>query len=114
MTPVSSATVASTSGFIPRRRTGRLEIERTSTTTVATSSGLSSATVHAARRSRGRCSSRSPIVSRPSCAAASADFFGVTFSAASSSDGRGQRSGAASNVAWSSSSEAAKAVATGP
>ena len=37
--PVSSATVASTSGRIPRRRTGRLVIERTSTTTVAVSPG---------------------------------------------------------------------------
>ena len=36
--PVASATTASTSGFIPRRRTGRLVIERTSTTTVAVSS----------------------------------------------------------------------------
>ena len=38
MIPVASTTVASTSGFIPRRRTGRERIERTSTTTVATSS----------------------------------------------------------------------------
>ena len=36
--PVASATTASTSGFIPRRRTGRLVIERTSATTVAASS----------------------------------------------------------------------------
>src|SRR3954465_3525816 len=36
--PVASATTASTSGFIPRRRTGREAIERTSTTTVAGSS----------------------------------------------------------------------------
>ena len=36
--PVASATTAVTSGFIPRRRTGRDVIERTSTTTVATSS----------------------------------------------------------------------------
>ncbi len=99
MTPVSSATVASTSGFIPRRRTGRLVIERTSTTTVAMSSVCSVPIVLAARRSRGRCSSRSPTVSSPSWAAASAAFCGVTFSAISSADGRGQRSGAASSVA---------------
>ena len=37
--PVSSATTASTSGRMPRRRTGRLAIERTSTTTVAVSPG---------------------------------------------------------------------------
>ena len=114
MTPVSSATVASTSGFIPRRRTGRLVIERTSTTTVAMSPVASVATVLAARRSRGRCSSRSPTVTRPSCSAASADFCGVTFSAAASADGRGQRTGAPSSVAWSSSCESAKAVATRP
>ncbi len=35
--PVPSATVASTSGRMPRRRTGREAIERTSTTTVAVS-----------------------------------------------------------------------------
>ena len=81
MTPVSSATVASTSGFMPRRRTGRLVIERTSTTTVALSPALSVATVRASRRSRGRCSSRSPTVRRPSCSAASAAFCGETFSA---------------------------------
>ena len=49
MIPVWSATVASTSGFMPRRRTGRDVIERTSTTTVATSSVPSSAIVRASR-----------------------------------------------------------------
>ena len=99
MTPVSSATVASTSGFIPRRRTGRLVIERTSTTTVATSSGDSVATVRASRRSRGRCSSRSPTVSRPSRSAASAAASALTFSGRASRDGRGQRSGASRSSA---------------
>ena len=92
--PVSSATTASTSGFIPARRTGRLAIERTSTTTVAPSPCVSVATVRASRRSRGRCSSRSPTVSSPSTAAASAAFAGVTFSGRASAEGRGQRSGA--------------------
>jgi hypothetical protein len=45
--PVASATTASTSGFIPRRRTERLAIERTSATTVAVSSGTSAAIVRA-------------------------------------------------------------------
>ena len=112
--PVSSATIASTSGFIPRRRTGRLAIERTSTTTVAPSPAVSVATVRASRRSRGRCSSRSPTVSRPSAAAASAAFGGVTFSGLRSADGRGQRSGAARSSSWSSSSAVAKAVGTHP
>ena len=49
--PLPSATVASTSGRMPRRRTGRATIERTSTTTVAVSPGCSSATVRASRRS---------------------------------------------------------------
>ena len=78
MTPVASATVASTSGFIPRRRTGREVIERTSTSTVATSSGCSSAIVRASPLSRGRCSSRSPTVCSPSASAASAAVGGLT------------------------------------
>ena len=45
--PVSSATTASTSGFMPRLRTGRLEIDRTSTMTVAISSWFSVAMVRA-------------------------------------------------------------------
>ena len=52
--PVASATTAVTSGFIPRLRTGRLVIERTSTITVATSSIASSPIVRALWRSRGR------------------------------------------------------------
>ena len=86
--PVSSATTASTSGRIPRRRTGRLAIERTSTTTVAVSPGLSSISVRASWRSRGRCSSRSPTVSRPSRSAAAAALAGVTGSGVASRDGR--------------------------
>jgi hypothetical protein len=112
MTPVSSATVASTSGFIPRRRTGRLVIARTSTTTVAISPCSSAAIVRASRWSRGRCRSRSPTVCRPSCSAASADFCGVTFSGRASADGRGQRTGAPSSVSRSSSARPAKAVVT--
>ena len=64
--PVASATVASTSGRMPRRRTGREAMLRTSTTTVAVSPGTSSAIARASRRSRGRCSSRSPTVCSPS------------------------------------------------
>ncbi len=87
--PVASATTAVTSGFIPRLRTGRLVIERTSTTTVATSSIASSAIVRALWRSRGRCSSRSPTVSSPSRSAAAAALAGVTSSGVASRDGRG-------------------------
>jgi hypothetical protein len=54
ITPVASATTASTSGFIPRRRTGRELIERTSTMTVAVSSATSSEIVRASPESRGR------------------------------------------------------------
>jgi hypothetical protein len=96
MKPLSSATVASTSGFMPRRRTGRDVIERTSTTTVATSSGPSSAIVRASERSRGRCSSRSPMVSSPRRSAPFAAGAGFSSSAAASSDGRGQRGPASS------------------
>ena len=87
--PVSSATTASTSGRMPRRRTGRLVIERTSTTTVAVSPGASSTIVRASWRSRGRCSSRSPTVWSPSRSAAAAAFGGLTVSGAASRDGRG-------------------------
>jgi hypothetical protein len=90
-TPVPSATVASTSGFIPRLRTGRDVIERTSTTIVATSSGPSSAIVRASERSRGRCSSRSPTVTSPSRSAPLAAGAGFTSSGAASRDGRGIR-----------------------
>ncbi len=110
--PVSSATTASTSGFIPARRTGRLPIERTSTTTVAPSPAVSVATVRASRRSRGRCSSRSPTVKSPSEAAASAAFCGETLSGRASADGRAHRSGAASSWSCSSSSGVANAVGT--
>ena len=87
--PVASATTAVTSGFIPRLRTGRLVIERTWTTTVATSSIESSAIVRALWRSRGRCSSSAPTVSRPSRSAAAAALAGVTSSGVASRDGRG-------------------------
>ncbi len=87
--PVASATTAVTSGFIPRRRTGRDVIERTSTTTVATSSTPSSAIVRELCRSRGRWSSRSPIVSRPIRSAAVAALSGLTSSGVNRRDGRG-------------------------
>jgi hypothetical protein len=87
--PVASATTAVTSGFMPRRRTGRLRIERTSTTTVAVSSGESAAIVRASWRSRGRCSSRSPTVCRPNRSAAAAALAGVTSSGVRSREGRG-------------------------
>ena len=87
--PVASATTAVTSGFMPRRRTGREVIERTSTTTVAISSTASSAIVRALWRSRGRWSSRSPTVFRPSRSAAAAAFAGVTGSGVRSTEGRG-------------------------
>ena len=64
--PVASNTVASTSGRIPRRRTGRAPIVRTCTATVACSPARNAATVRASRLSRGRCSSSSPTVFRPS------------------------------------------------
>src|SRR5215213_1731927 len=89
--PVASATTAVTSGFMPRLRTGRLVMDRTSAITVATSSTASSAIVRALWRSRGRCSSRSPTVSRPSRSAAAAALAGVTSSGVASRDGRGQR-----------------------
>ena len=87
--PVASATTASTSGFMPRRRTERLVIERTSVTTVAVSSIASSAIVRAAWRSRGRCSSRSPTVCSPSRSAPLAAGAGETTSGSASFDGRG-------------------------
>jgi hypothetical protein len=86
---VASATTAVTSGFIPRRRTGRLVIERTSTTTVAVSSDISVAIVRASWRSRGRCSSSAPTVVSPSRSAAAADLAGVTASGACNREGRG-------------------------
>ena len=112
--PVSSATVASTSGRIPRRRTGREVIERTSTTTVACSPGRRASTVRASRRSRGRCSRRSPTVWRPSVSAAAAAFGGFTLSGAASPDGRGQWTGASSSSAGPSSRRSAKALGTAP
>ncbi|HWH45747.1 MAG TPA: hypothetical protein VNT32_13570 [Thermoleophilaceae bacterium] len=82
--------------------------------TVALSPGVSAETVRASRRSRGRCSSRSPTVSSPSASAASADFFGEMLSAPASRDGRGQCSGAPSRRSRLSSSEVANAVGTRP
>jgi len=87
--PESSATVASTSGRIPRRRTEREEMLLTWTTTVALSPGTSSATARASRRSRGRCSSRSSTVASPSVSAARRIFAPSNDSAARSADGRG-------------------------
>ena len=87
--PVASATTASTSGFMPRRRTERLVIERTSAITVAVSSSASSPIVRAAWRSRGRCSSRSPTVWSPSRSAPLAAGAGETSSGTASRDGRG-------------------------
>ena len=87
--PVSSATTASTSGRMPRRRTGRLAIERTSTTTVAVSPDASSSIVRASWRSRGRWFRRSPTVWRPSRSAAAAAFAGLTCSGVGRRDGRG-------------------------
>ena len=101
--PLSSATTASTIGRMPRRRTGRELIERTSTATVACSPCSSSATVRASRVSRGRCSSRSPTVCRPSAAAASRCLSPPPVSArpAFSAAARGPRHGAASSAAGS-------------
>ncbi len=110
MTPVASLTTASTSGFMPRRRTGRELIERTSTMTVATSSGVSSAIVRASPESRGMWSSRAPTVVRPSASAASAAGRGFQVTGSSRREGRGQRTGAALSAAASSSSALAKAV----
>jgi hypothetical protein len=111
ITPVASLTTASTSGFMPRRRTGRAVIERTSTITVATSSRSSSAIVRASPESRGRCARRSPTVCSSSAAAASAAGRGLQRSSAPSRDGRGQRTGAPASTLASSSSVAANPVA---
>ena len=94
MLPVASATVACTSGRIPRRRTGRLEIVRTRTATVACSPGRSAATVRAWRLSLGRCSSSSPTVHSSSARSARAILPAGSSSGRSSSAGRGQRSAA--------------------
>ena len=110
MTPVASLTTASTSGFMPRRRTGRELIERTSTITVAVSSGVSSPIVRASPESRGMWSSRLPTVVRPSASAASAAGRGFQVTGSSRREGRGQRTGAARRAAASSSSALAKAV----
>jgi hypothetical protein len=96
--PVASATVASTSGRIPRRRTERERIDLTSTTTVADSPGTSVATVRASRRSCGRCSSRSPTVSSPSAPIPFAAGCEGARSGAASCDARGQRTGAVSSI----------------
>ena len=112
MIPVWSATVASTSGFMPRRRTGRDVIERTSTATVATSSIPSSAIVRASERSRGRCSSRSPTVSSPSRSAPLAAGAGLSSSGAARRLGRGSR-GPSSARSSSSPSGADEAKASG-
>jgi hypothetical protein len=74
---------------MPRRRTEREVIERTSTATVAASPGSSAAIVRASRRSRGRCSSRAPMFVSPSVSAALAALAGLTTSGNSSRDGRG-------------------------
>jgi hypothetical protein len=87
--PVASATTASTSGRMPRRRTEREVIERTSTTTVAVSPGTSWSIVRASPRSRGRCSSSAPTLVRPSRSAPRAAGAGLTSSSAASRDGRG-------------------------
>ena len=106
MSPVASATVATTSGFIPRRRTGRDRIERTSTSTVAVSSSASVATVRASPVSRGRWKRRSPTVCSPSDSAASAAFGPPgTSSASRSRSGCGRRT-----VMSSSGSGLAKCV----
>jgi hypothetical protein len=110
MTPVASATTASTRGFMPRRRTGREVIERTSTITVAVSSRSSSAIVRASPESRGRWASSAPTVVSPSVSAASAAGRGFHVTGWSSRDGRGQCTGASLSAAGSSSSVEANAV----
>ena len=87
MMPVPSLTVASTSGFIPRRRTGREVMDLTSTSTVAVSSSASSAIVRASPVARGRWSRRSPTVSRPSDSAAAAAVGGLMSSGLRRRDG---------------------------
>ena len=109
--PLSSATVASTSGRIPRRRTDREVMLLTWTTTVALSPGTSSATARASRRSRGRCSSRSSTVASPSVSAARCILAPSNDSSALNLDGRGYRTEAASSSDGSSGSEVPNAVA---
>jgi hypothetical protein len=111
MTPVASVTTASTSGFIPRRRTGREVIERTSTITVAVSSRSSSAIVRASPESRGRWASSAPTVVSPNVSAASAAGRGFHATGRSSRVGRGQCTGASASASRSRSSLLAKAVA---
>ena len=59
---------------MPRRRTWRLVIESTSTTTVAVSPSTRSPIVRAARRSRGMWSSSAAMLVRPSFAPAFSAF----------------------------------------
>src|SRR4051812_46219766 len=98
--PVSSATLASTI-FTRRLRVGRTLIERMTPAIVAFSPTPSDAIGRTSRRSacaRGKYSSRSPAVSRPSAAAASWAFFGNS-TAVFSRDGFGaDRSGIASSA----------------
>ena len=97
---------------MPRRRTGRDVIERTSTATVATSSIPSSAIVRASERSRGRCSSRSPTVSSPSRSAPLAAGAGLSSSGVARRLGRGSR-GPTTARSSSSPSGADEAKASG-
>src|SRR4029077_12243363 len=112
MLPVSSNTVASTSGFIPRRLTGRAPIARTCTATVAASSTLRPLTVRASLLALGRCSSSAPTLVSPSVFKPSATLPEGATSGAFSRDGRGQRTGASRSCALVRSS--AEANARGP
>ena len=98
---------------MPRLRTGRALIRRTSTATVACSPARSAATVRASRLSLGRCSSSSPTVLSPSARIPLASFFAGNSREACSNDGRGQRSGACNNSSRLSACVEAKAHASG-
>ncbi len=109
--PVASATVASTSGRIPRRRTGRAAIARTSTSDRRRLAG-------AQRGDRARLAAVPRQVleqvadrGRPSARMPSATLPRGSVSGASSRCGRGQRTGAASSSARLSARPPANACA---
>ena len=87
--PVASATVASTSGRIPRRRTGREAIERTSTTIVALSPTLELGDRPRLAPVARQVLEQVPDVFRPSVCAACWAFAPCQRSGLASSEGRG-------------------------
>src|SRR4051794_31690777 len=106
--PDSSATFASTI-FTRRLRVGRTLIERMTAATVAFSPTPSDAIGRTSRRSacaRGKYSSRSPAVSRPSAVAASWAFLGNEIGCSSREGLGAERMGVASAAGSSGSADA--------